>query len=55
MSNIMAIQPIPKAEQCKNNEWVRCLNKSQCSLCGWDPAVSKKRTEKGYKLNKQVK
>lgn len=30
---------------CPNNEVVICSDHSQCSRCGWDPEVAKKRME----------
>ena len=30
---------------CKANEGIACSNKINCSHCGWNPEVAKKRTE----------
>lgn len=39
---------------CPNNEAVICPDHSQCSRCGWDPAVAeKRRNEQLQRVNKK--
>ena len=45
VDRIKDIKAIPTEQQCKNNCWVRCRNKTKCEKCGWNPEVAKKRIE----------
>ena len=42
------IKKIPEEQQCKNNPWVKCQEKTNCSFCGWNPVVAKQRIESKY-------
>lgn len=53
MDYLTRIKPIPKEEQCENNSWVKCLDKTQCKKCGWNPEIAEKRIQSHGKQEKE--